>query len=126
MLTAVINRSVPISAEMQISVNGFSLTAFKIPEDECTESVKGSKESFSVVGFSELIDEPLQVRVAGNHERSDRDLDFLTLRRQIQATRSNFTVKSETVFVIPLALFKTGRLAVGDHENLFVRISPAT
>ena len=47
--------------------------------------------------------EPLEIRVAGDHERSDRDLKFFTLSRQVQTAAGDLPVQPEAVLIVALA-----------------------
>src|SRR4051812_33729841 len=107
-------------------VKCFSFSVFKILKNECAKFVKGSKKCFTTVGFGKLLDKSLKVRIRGYHESSDRYFKFLTLNGKVQAAAGYFPVQPEAVLIITFTNLQAGRIAISDHEDLFIWIpSPA-
>jgi hypothetical protein len=107
-------------------IYGFPFAAFKILEDERSQVIQGSKEGLPVIGFGKFLHEPLQVRVRGNHEGSDRNLQLLALGGQIKAAGRYFTVQAKTVFVVLAPDLQTSGFTIGNHEDLLIGISPSS
>ena len=123
---AVLRRTLVLHMAALLINTRFSFPAFKIFKYKCTQLIKRGKESLAIICFGKFRHKALQVRVAGNHKRSDGYLKFFALCSKIEAAIGYFSVEAKTVLVIPVAYLEAGWLAIGNHKNLLVRVFPSS
>src|ERR1051325_1838421 len=94
--------------------------AHEVFKEESTDVIRRTIKRFSIIHLRELANELLQIRIIGNHECRDRNIESLALRSFRQCFGYDFSIETKTVFVVASTFFQAGRFSIGDHEDLLV------
>ena len=114
------------ATEASRMVNAASQDAPEAGSEELIRlALKAAVKGLTVVCFGKLVDKAHEIRIAGDHKGCDGDIQFSATLGKCQGAVHNLAVEPEAVFIIPLTLFHAGRLTIGNHKYLLVRVAAA-